>query len=199
MDLLQSRTRVAALKSTGSAAGGGGGGKTTSKERRNQRRAADRVRKEEEEERRQANWGGFGEAATVGGALSVLPPRPTAVMPMPVSVPVQTGGGAGAAEGGKGKAVLALEGAFSSLTLPLPITDLPLITAHCSSHALSVPVFTHSTSEGQKRLSVVVKDLRFELPPKQLPENGREAEEKLAVKVLRHLQKMALQGGGGGA
>ncbi|GAA5887024.1 hypothetical protein JCM6882_009421 [Rhodosporidiobolus microsporus] len=125
---------------------------------------------EEQEQARRRAYGGLGGAAVGVAAPATSPLAAKALMPVasaPAPVPAAV----------KGKSVVALE-------------------AHCRTHNLPAPVFTR-LKEGEKlRVSVVVKDLRFELPkPSEKP---GEAEERLSVKVLKHLQKLEAEKKNGG-
>ncbi|GAA6009876.1 hypothetical protein JCM10207_002142 [Rhodosporidiobolus poonsookiae] len=172
LELIESRARVPRVP--------------TAKEERKRREKEPVVERSREEQEVvcRAAYGGMGAA----GGDRVPLPLPMPVKPVPAAkpaaqaaaetaLPAQTARKDDANGGGKektsnaaavkGEAVLALE-------------------AHCTSHALPPPAFSRSSSSGKLRVWTIVQGLRFELP--NPPVEG--AEERLAVKVLRHLEKL---------
>ncbi|GAA5833524.1 hypothetical protein JCM11251_003518 [Rhodosporidiobolus azoricus] len=161
LDLLESRSRVPVLNSS----------PKQQQQRGRQAKLAPEVKTpEEQEQARKRAYGGLGgAAAAVVVKQAASPLAAKSLMPI-VSALAPTGGmGTGSVQA-KGKSVVALE-------------------SHCRANSLPAPVFTHLKEGEKRRVFVVVKDLRFELP--KLPEKPGEAEERLALKVLKHLQKIS--------
>ncbi|GAA6030493.1 hypothetical protein JCM8097_006173 [Rhodosporidiobolus ruineniae] len=162
LELIESRSRMPVLSSG-----------VKAKQQRHQRGEQKQVVRttEEQEQARRAAYGGLGAAAAVVKPPALAPSLST-VLPVSSALPpsVVPGGGGGLVDPtlAKGKTVLALE-------------------AFCLKHGLAGPAFTRVREGEKQRVFVVVGENRFELP--KVPE--KDAEERLAGKLLKHLQKEA--------
>ncbi|GAA5858216.1 hypothetical protein JCM8547_005694 [Rhodosporidiobolus lusitaniae] len=163
LELIESRSRVPVLSNNSV--------KKESKGRGKDSRRKEQVTRttEQQEEVRKAAYGGFGgglpvkSVQPVGGTTAGLAATSTSASTSTIDFNSAT------VKPPKGKMVLALE-------------------AHCISNNLRLPVFTRtlpSASDPKERVFVVINDDRFELP--KVP--PKDAEERLAAKVLAYLKK----------